>query len=1072
MVDLIVIQFLNDGFCRALIEERYAADLQKLSKKLLSVNKEQMGDMQDVWNKLLASTGEEAQAHQTLYTELLEKAEKPLRQRGDTDARIRQVETDLARLVKEYDDDVKKVRKSDGESKGGLGFFKKSRKNTNDDKVTPETQRALDGVKESFVLKARTLVERIQIMDEARISNLKDSVTAYGSTLIGINNLLAEIGDRIVAATLSVEVANEITQFCTKFASGFDGHQFLSDFSGTSTPAKTSVAGPPVLPAPVVDSEGFSIPQPSHSQWDDALHKADEVESPVDENAAPKLKIALTTKVIEDNPDVALQAMKSLAASLQSAPTVRRKTQPSTSEAGQTEPDVSADASKGLVNMVQSVTVANEPTPFGFAMAAQPLVNEPSEQLTDDDPFFGGAATTSPSSPTAAAAFNATPSEIPLNALVRETVNVMIRDGSIEKMLITGEIWLSIADGAPSVEAGRTVDVAIANRGMLERLVMNDVYAQVSATDPTNAMTIDLGALALGGGGAPVPIAKYQVHTPESDYELFAPLVVTTMWKCEESQTSVLIAFQYNSELQCKIPLHDVVVMVSVEGSGDTGGVLMKPNGAWNNERRMLVWNVGNIEPPNPFTASSSVAVSGNQGNVSPTSASSTLTEPQKLLARLETHSLASPGSVAVQFSSPGSLVSGIDLDILPGSHVSFGQVIKSVASGKYVAAKRTAFGAFGGKVAHLTASELGGIASTAAIKTLPEGTPVDSVIYGNVLQTSSDAAYLSRHIGLRAGLAIPTPALTINRLCGSGFQAVVNAAQDIITGDAEIVLAGGTENMSQSPYALRGVRSGTRYGVDLKLEDTLAHGLVDQYPVKTPMGITAENLGKQYGLTREDCDTFALQSQQRWAAANAAGAFKAEITPIQLKSKKGVEVFEVDEHPRPQTTVASLGKLPSVFIKDTGVVTAGNASGICDGAASLIVASEEAVKKYKLTPLAQVLSWNYVGVEPTIMGIGPVPAIKGALKRAGLSLKDMSIVEVNEAFAAQFLAVQKELGLDPAITNKNGGAIALGHPLGASGARIMAHMTHELHRTNGRYAVGSACIGGGQGIAVVIEKC
>ncbi|KAI8620295.1 Thiolase, N-terminal domain-containing protein [Chytriomyces sp. MP71] len=388
------------------------------------------------------------------------------------------------------------------------------------------------------------------------------------------------------------------------------------------------------------------------------------------------------------------------------------------------------------------------------------------------------------------------------------------------------------------------------------------------------------------------------------------------------------------------------------------------------------------------------------------------------------------------------------------------------------VAAKRTAFGAFNGKIAHLTASELGGIASKAVVDSLPAGTPIHSVNYGNVLQTSRDAAYLSRHIGLRAGLGIEVPANTINRLCGSGFQAVVNGAQDIFSGDAEISLVGGTENMSQAPYALRGVRTGTRYGVDQPLEDTLAHGLIDQYPKKTPMGITAENLAAKHNITRADADAYALLTQQRWAAAQKNGIFKAEIVPIELKSKKGVESFEVDEHARPQTTIESLKKLPSVFIKETGTVTAGNASGISDGAASLIVASEEAVKKYNLKPLAEVLSWSFVGVEPTLMGIGPVPAIKEALKKAKLSLKDMSLVEVNEAFATQFLAVEKELGLDRSISNTNGGAIALGHPLGASGARILTHLSHELHRTNGKYAIGSACIGGGQGIAVVLERC
>ncbi|KND00687.1 acetyl-CoA C-acetyltransferase [Spizellomyces punctatus DAOM BR117] len=387
------------------------------------------------------------------------------------------------------------------------------------------------------------------------------------------------------------------------------------------------------------------------------------------------------------------------------------------------------------------------------------------------------------------------------------------------------------------------------------------------------------------------------------------------------------------------------------------------------------------------------------------------------------------------------------------------------------VAAKRTPFGAFGGKLAQLSATELGGLASVAAIKDLPQGTKVDSVIYGNVLQTSADAAYLARHVGHRAKVPIESPALTINRLCGSGFQAVINGAQEIILGEADVVLTGGTENMTQAPYALRNIRSGTRYGVDQKLEDTLAHALVDSFPQRVPMGITGENLGKKYGITRKECDEFALQSQQRWAKANEAGIFNAEISPVEIKTKKGVQAVTTDEHPRPQTTLESLAKLPSVFIKDTGLVTAGNASGICDGAASLVVAGEDAVKKHGLKPLARLVSWFYTGVDPNIMGIGPVPAIQGALKRAGLSLKDMDLIEVNEAFAAQFLAVERELGLDRAKTNTSGGAIALGHPLGASGARITTHLAHALQRTNGRYALGSACIGGGQGIAVILER-
>ncbi|KAJ3015752.1 3-ketoacyl-CoA thiolase, mitochondrial [Thoreauomyces humboldtii] len=395
-----------------------------------------------------------------------------------------------------------------------------------------------------------------------------------------------------------------------------------------------------------------------------------------------------------------------------------------------------------------------------------------------------------------------------------------------------------------------------------------------------------------------------------------------------------------------------------------------------------------------------------------------------------------------------------------------------SVAKQIYiVAAKRTPFGAFGGKLANFSATELGGLASVAALKQLPKDLNVDSVIYGNVLQTSADAAYLARHVGHRAKVPIESPALTINRLCGSGFQSVINGAQEILLGEAEVVLTGGTENMTQAPYALRNVRSGTRYGVDQKLEDTLAHALVDSFPAKVPMGITGENLAKLYKITRRDCDEFALQSQQRWAKAHAAGIFDAEVEPVEIKTRKGVELFTKDEHPRPSTTIESLAKLGSVFIKETGTVTAGNASGICDGAASLVVASEDAVKSHSLKPLARIVSWHYSGVDPNIMGIGPVPAVKGALKKAGLELKDMGIIELNEAFAAQFIAVEKELGLDRSRTNVNGGAIALGHPLGASGARITAHLAHELQRTGERYALGTACIGGGQGIAIILER-
>ncbi|GAA5957035.1 hypothetical protein JCM3765_005386 [Sporobolomyces pararoseus] len=390
-------------------------------------------------------------------------------------------------------------------------------------------------------------------------------------------------------------------------------------------------------------------------------------------------------------------------------------------------------------------------------------------------------------------------------------------------------------------------------------------------------------------------------------------------------------------------------------------------------------------------------------------------------------------------------------------------------------AAKRTAFGAFGGSLKNFTASQLGGHAGKAALAELPQGVKVDSVHFGQVLYSDPSAAYLARHVGHLSGLPIDVPAVTINRLCGSGFQTIINAAQEIKLGEADVVLTGGAEQMSLSPYTLSGAsRFGTRYGVDLKLEDSLAAALTDRVPNPTPMGITAENLANKYGITRQQCDEYALQSQKRWKEGLDAGAFKDEIAAMTLPPKKrGGEpiTFAQDEHARPQVTIEQLGKLPSVFAKG-GVVSAGNASGICDGAAANIVVSEDAIGRYGIKPLAKVLSYHVVAVEPTIMGIGPVEAIKGALEKASLKISDIDLFDVNEAFAAQWLSVQRELDLPNDKANVFGGAIALGHPLAASGARITANLVHNLHRLNKRYAVGGACIGGGQGIAIVLEKC
>ena len=386
------------------------------------------------------------------------------------------------------------------------------------------------------------------------------------------------------------------------------------------------------------------------------------------------------------------------------------------------------------------------------------------------------------------------------------------------------------------------------------------------------------------------------------------------------------------------------------------------------------------------------------------------------------------------------------------------------------VGAKRTPFGAFGGALKELSATDLGVRAAQAALaaaKLAPE--QVDAVCFGNVLQTSADAIYLARHVGLRAGVPIEKPALTVNRLCGSGFQALVNGAQDLLLGEAEIALTGGSESMSQAPFAVRGQRWGTRFGQHLQLEDTLWSALTDSLS-GCAMGVTAENLDRKYGISREECDAYALRSQQAWAAAQAAGRFEAELAPVEVQTRKGALLVAKDEHPRTDASLDAMAKLPPSFQKD-GVVTAANASGICDGAGAVVLASGEAVARHGLAPLARLVSWFVAGVDPGIMGIGPVPAIRGALRRAGLDLGAIELVEVNEAFAPQYLACERELGLARERTNVDGGAIALGHPLAASGARITAHLAHELRRRGARYGVGAACIGGGQGIAVVLER-
>jgi len=386
------------------------------------------------------------------------------------------------------------------------------------------------------------------------------------------------------------------------------------------------------------------------------------------------------------------------------------------------------------------------------------------------------------------------------------------------------------------------------------------------------------------------------------------------------------------------------------------------------------------------------------------------------------------------------------------------------------VAAKRTPFGGMSGSFKKISAIDLAVHASKAALEQSGlNADEIDHVVVGNVQQTSPDAIYCARHVGLKSGLPIETPALTVNRLCGSGFQAVVNGAQDILLGDAKAVLVGGTENMSQAPHSIWGLRDGARFGKPPAMVDTLWESLTDSY-CNTAMAMTAENLADEYGISREDCDAFALQSQQRWAAAQESGGFADELVPVEVKTRKGPQTVDTDEHPRPQSTMEILAKLPPVFKKD-GVVSAGNASGICDGAAALVLCDGEWAKGRGLTPLAKLLQWGIAGVEPTLMGIGPAPAIRSALERAGLEQGQIDWFDVNEAFAAQWLAVAKELELPEEKSNPNGGAIALGHPLGATGARITTNLVYQLRRTDKNLAIGSACIGGGQGIALVLER-
>ena len=388
-----------------------------------------------------------------------------------------------------------------------------------------------------------------------------------------------------------------------------------------------------------------------------------------------------------------------------------------------------------------------------------------------------------------------------------------------------------------------------------------------------------------------------------------------------------------------------------------------------------------------------------------------------------------------------------------------------------FLSGKRTPFGTFGGSLKDLTATDLGVLSATAAIDAARvDAGDVGHVFYGNAMSTSADGIYLARHIGLRAGVPVESGALTVNRLCGSGFQAIVSGAQEILLGGTEVALCGGAESMSQAPHVVRGARWGNlRLGpAGNNFDDTLWEALTDSN-CGLSMAQTAERLAEQYGVTREETDEVAVNSQHRAKAAWEAGRYDAEVAPVTLKTRKGPAEFGVDEHIRPDTTMEGLARLRPYFKKD-GLVTAGNASGIGDGAASVVIAHRGWAEANGVTPIARLVSWGFAGVDPSIMGIGPAPAARAALAKAGLNLDDMDLVEINEAFAAQYKAVEKELGLDPESTNVNGGAIAITHPLGASGARITLHLVHELRRRGARYGLGAACIGGGQGGAVVVE--
>jgi len=382
---------------------------------------------------------------------------------------------------------------------------------------------------------------------------------------------------------------------------------------------------------------------------------------------------------------------------------------------------------------------------------------------------------------------------------------------------------------------------------------------------------------------------------------------------------------------------------------------------------------------------------------------------------------------------------------------------------------QRTAIGDYGKSLKDVPPTRLAEIAIRAALaKSGVDATEIQHVVIGSVIHTEPRDAYLSRVAAVEAGIPAEAPALTVNRLCGSGLQAIVSAAQSIMLGDASLAVAGGAESMSRGGYLLPSARWGARLGdgavIDMvvgALHDPFGHG---------HMGITAENVAERHGVTREQQDAFSVESHRRAAAAIAAGYFKEEITPVELPSRKGSSIFDTDEHPRADTSFESLAALRPAFKKD-GTVTAGNASSLNDGAAALVLASGAEISRRGLKPMARIVAYGHAGVAPEVMGLGPIPASRNALRKAGLTVRDIDVIESNEAFAAQACAVAKELAFDPAKVNPNGGAVALGHPIGASGAIIAIKALYELHRTGGRYALVTMCIGGGQGIAMVLER-